>query len=336
MSWMTIAFLLVVAAFLAWQRQAAYIFLQNFLPTMGRKLPIALLTLWFVATMVFTLTKLTGGEEEAIIREGRRDPQMIAALRAKYYLDRPVLEQYWIQMKKLAVLDTLPSRMQRDRTFRDVLHDHMPYTWSLGWRALVLAVSFGLPIGMLCAVWHNRWVDQGGMVLALLGVSVPSFVLASLAVFYLSRMWQLVPATSYSDPLFMWVPAACLGAFPFAAVLRLTRASMLEALREDYVRTARAKGVSELKVVMSHALRNSLSAVVTYVGPVTAGLLTGSLIVETIFDIPGTGDMFVRSTQNRDMPLIMGIAVFYCSLLVTANLIVDSIYPVLNPRLREK
>lgn len=313
-----------------------WLFACSFGPAFIKKLPIALLTIWFVGTAVFLLAEAAGGQEAMLLGEGRYDERTVQALRSQLGLDRPLHQQYIHQMSKVLMLDSVPSMHQRNQTFREILRVHLPESLALGWRALALAVMLGVPAGVLCAIRHNGWLDQGGKVAALVGVSVPNFVLASLAIYWLARRLQWFPATEWTNPYYMWIPAACLGAFPFAAILRLTRASMLEAMREDYIRTARAKGLSEFKVVVKHALRNSLSAVVTYIGPVTAGLLTGSLVVERIFNIPGIGDMFVKSVQNRDLPLIMGISVFFCMLLVTANLIVDSVYPVLNPRLREK
>lgn len=330
-SYLLLAGLLV---FLIWNYRSVGTFLTIFFPIFLKKLPLAVFTMFVVATTVFFLTKAAGGEEEMLLKEGRVDPKVYANLRAQWGLDKPLLIQYRIQMKELLFLNTVPSLHQNQKTFREVARDHAPVTARLAWRAMLLAVAFGIPIGVMCAVWHNRWVDQLGRVAALVGVSVPSFILASLAIFFFARRWQMIRATEWQNPSNLWLAGACLAAFPFAAILRLTRASMLEALREDYVRTARSKGVNEWVVVFRHALRNSLSAVVTYLGPVTAGLLVGSLIVEQIFAIPGMGDMFVKSVSNRDMPLILGITCFYSGLLVTANLIVDSLYPVLNPRLR--
>ena len=209
--------------------------------------------------------------------------------------------------------------------------------------------------------------------MALGGVSVPSFILASILLFLFCRQWDFfgiqlggMRTIGWTDPtekfnffgttyilipdgltgfpravweeicrFRLWIPSIALGAFPFAAILRLTRSSMLDALSQDYVRTARAKGVSPFKVVAKHALRNALTPVVTYMGPVTAGVLTGSLVVETIFAIPGLGKFFVDMVNNRDMPLIMGLTVFYSALLIMMNLLVDAVYPILNPKLRK-
>ena len=327
--------LIVVVALVIWARKGVVLFLRSFGPVFLKKLPTAILTLVMVSALVFFGAQAIGGQEDMLIKEGRMDARTIEALRERYGFNDPIMVQYWNHLKLLIQFDSLPSPHQNNRTFRDILNNHLMVTVSLGWRALALAVIFGVPLGILTALWHNRWPDQAGMVLALIGVSVPNFIIATVLLYFLSRKWQIFPATEWADPVRMWIPAVALGAFPFAAVLRLTRASMLEALREDYVRTARAKGLSETKVVAKHALRNSLSAVVTYLGPVAAGLMVGSLVVETIFNIPGIGDMFVVSVQNRDVPLIMSISVLYCILLVSANLLVDSLYPVLNPRLRD-
>ncbi len=332
MNWVGGTFLVAVLALLVWRWRSVATFVVLFLPGLLKKLPVALLTMWFVATLVFFGTKMVG---DGVMTEGRMDEITRQNLMKQWGMDRPLHVQYFDQMTKLAVLDTMPSRVQQNKTMRDILRDHFPHSAALGWRAIVLAVSLGIPIGMICALFHNRWVDQGGTGLALLGVSVPNFIIASLAVYFLARRLKWFEATNWTDPVNMWIPAIALGAFPFAAILRLTRASMLDALSEDYVRTARAKGVAEWKVIVRHTLRNALSPVVTVLGPITAGVLTGSLVVEKIFVIPGIGDMFVKSVQNRDLPLIMGISVFYCALLVFMNLVVDALYPVLNPKLRQ-
>lgn len=332
MSWIGGIFLAAIAAFCIWQWRAVGTFLSLLLPSLMRKLPLALVTMWFVATLVFVGTKLVG---EDVMTEGRMDEATRQNILKQWGLNDPLHVQYVKQVSRLMVFDTLPSRHQNGRTMRAIMRDHFHHTASLGWRALTLAICLGIPVGVLCAMFHNRLVDQAGKGMALVCVSVPSFIGASLALYFLARRWNLFPATSWTNPVYMWVPACALAAFPFASIMRLTRASMLEALSEDYVRTARAKGVAEWKVIFRHTLRNALSPVITVIGPITAGVLTGSLVVEKIFVIPGIGDMFVKSVQNRDLPLIMGISVFYCGMLVFMNLVVDSVYPILNPRLRK-
>lgn len=328
-----------------------------------QKLPMAIITLVVVASVCFVLTKAAG--EEAAFGEKDPPPEVRAQIAKKWGLDRPWYEQYVLHMSKLLVFDSMESRKQKNKSLRDVLGDHLPASVRLGVRAVLLALIFGVPIGVICAVYHNRIIDNAGTVMALAGVSVPSFILASILVFLLCREWVIgnltigpMPAIGWADPstpgwmlgsspgwldgvwnevfrVRLWIPALALGAFPFAAILRLTRSSMLDALSQDYVRTARAKGVAPWKVVAHHALRNALSPVVTYLGPVTAGVLTGSLVVEKIFAIPGLGKFFVDSVNNRDLPIIMGLTVFYSALLIFMNLLVDAIYPILNPRLRK-
>ncbi|MGF1574177.1 MAG: ABC transporter permease [Sumerlaeia bacterium] len=279
------------------------------------------------------MSKLSGDDNLAL--EGRNDEQALQMLRKQYGLDQPLYIQYFQQVGKLLTFDSQPSRFDRNKTFRTIMKDHFPISASLGLRAITLALVFGIPIGILAAIFHNKPIDQGGTVLALVGVSVPNFILGSLIVFLLVRKLGWFQATNWTDGWNLWIPAVALGAFPFAAILRLTRTAMLDSLREDYIRTARAKGLSEAVVILRHALRNSLTSVVTYVGPVVAGILIGSLVVERIFLIPGIGDMFVTSVSNRDTPLVLGISVFFCASLIFMNLIVDSLYPILNPRLRK-
>lgn len=335
------------------------------------RLPLSALTLVLVATLCFALTKIAG--EEAAFGEKEPPAEVRAAIEKEWGLDRPLHEQYFLHMSRLLVFDSMPSRIQRGQTIRDVLGSQLPTSIRLGVRALILAVLFGIPVGVVAAVHHNRLLDNTSTVLALFGVSVPSFIIASLLVYLLTSQWELfgvrltpMQAINWQQPVesFMWggdkyylippnvtgvpraileelfrfrlwIPSLALAAFPFAAILRLTRSAMLDALSQDYVRTARAKGVSTWKVVGIHALRNALTPVVTFMGPVTAAVLTGSLVVEKIFALPGIGTFFITSVNNRDLPIIMGLVVFYSALLIAMNLLVDALYPLLNPRLRK-
>lgn len=322
------------------------------------KLCISALTLVIVASLCFLLTKVAG--EEAAFGEKNPPPEIRAQIEAKWGMNRPLHEQYFLHMSKLLVFDSMESRKQRNKTLRDVLSEHLPTSLRLGARALIMATTFGITIGVIAAVHHNRIIDNAGTFFSLIGVSVPNFIIASILLFMLTRDWprvgwEALPAIGWDRPLTplslqnmgflqpvideifrfrMWIPAISLGAFPFAAILRLTRSAMLDALSQDYIRTARAKGVAAWKVIARHALRNALTPVVTYLGPVTAGVLTGSLVVEKVFALPGLGKFFVDSVNNRDLPIIMGLTVFYSGLLIGMNLLVDAIYPILNPRLR--
>lgn len=324
---------LALVTLIALRWETFLLFAKIFVPIFFSKLPAALITLWFVATLVFCLTKLSG--DDNLLVEGRVDQATLEAQRKFYGLDRPIHEQYLTQVGTLLTLDSQPSRFDRNKTFRKILVQHFPISASLGLRAITLALLFGVPIGIISALYHNRFVDQAGTFIALVGVSVPNFIIGTVMVTVLVRQLGWFQATNWTNGFNLWIPAMALGAFPFAAILRLTRTSMLDALREDYIRTARAKGLSEWRVVLRHALRNSLTSVVTYLGPVMAGVLIGSLVVEQIFIIPGIGDTFVKSVSNRDTPIVLGISVFFCSLLIFMNLVVDSIYPILNPRLRK-
>ncbi len=328
-----------------------------------QKLVVGFLTLLLVSTVCFGFIKLAG--EEAAFGEKNPPPEVREEIMKKWGLDRPLHEQYFLHLSKLLVFDSMESRLQKNRSLRDILREQLPTSVRLGVRALIFALAVGIPIGVVCAVYHNRWMDNLGTLMALVGVSVPSFIIASLMIFFLCREWEVLgftwepmPAIGWQEStppyelvdntpawfkgvwaeifrLRMWIPSIALAGFPFAAVLRLTRSSMLDALNQDYIRTARAKGVAAWKVVAHHALRNALTPVVTFLGPVTAGILTGSLVVEKIFALPGLGKFFVDSVNNRDMPLIMGLTVFYSALLIFMNLLVDAIYPILNPRLKK-
>jgi len=253
---------------------------------------------------------------------------------------------YWLKWMNFG-----PSYTSRSRTVNDIFRDQLPVSFQLGMFALLIAVIIGMPLGILSALNHNRWPDYLGMGVAIFGVSVPTIVLAPTLVWIFGVSLKWLPPTGWgAKPPFVmglfpshlgWdyftyaiLPAFVLGFGSSAVIARLTRASVLQVIREDYIRTARAKGLSERLVILRHALKNALIPVVTVLGPLFAGLVTGTFITELVFGIPGLGKYFVISISNRDYPVIMGTILLYAVFLVISNLVVDLIYGFLDPRIR--
>ena len=288
--------------------------------------------LLIVASITFALLRfLPGGPFE---REKALPPEILRNIEARYHLDEPLGRQYLRYLADLARGDLGPSYKYVGRDVTQILREAFPVSIQLGAVAFVLSCLFGVATGLFAAVHRGSSVDRAIMLLALLGVSVPSFVLGAVLVLGVGLGLGWLPAALWEGPLYAVLPALTLAALPTAYVAQLTRTSVIEVIDLDHVRTARAKGLSELRVRLRHVLRNALLAVVTYFGPLLAVLLTGSFVVEQIFAIPGIGRFFVTAVTNRDYPLVMGVTLLYAVLVVGANLVVDLLYGWLDPRIR--
>ncbi len=288
--------------------------------------------LFMVATMTFVLLRfLPGGPFD---REKTLPPEILRNIEARYHLDESVPEQFIRYLSGVLRGDFGPSYKYTGRDVSDILTDSFPISLQLGSLALMIASFGGVAIGLTAAVRHGSVLDRGLMLLSVAGMSVPSFVLGALLVlsFGLSLGW--LPAALWEGPSYAVLPALTLAALPMAYIAQLTRSSVLEVMHLDYVRTARAKGLSERAVRWRHVLRNALLAVVTYLGPLVAVLLTGSFVVEQIFAIPGMGRFFVTAVTNRDYPLVLGATLVYACLIILANIVVDILYAFLDPRIR--
>jgi oligopeptide transport system permease protein len=294
----------------------------------------AVVTLFLVATLTFFLMFLVPGGP--FLSEKAPSPQTLAALKAKYGLDKPVGDQYFIYMGNLLKGDFGTSLKMRGREVGQVISDGFPVSAQIGGIAALLAVTVGISLGSYAAYRRGKFVDNIIMVFATFGVAVPSFVLGT-ALLYILGVWlHILPTIGLSTPLHYIMPVIALAFYPTAYIARLMRSSMLDVLGQDYMRTARAKGLSQMKSLFKHALRNAVLPIVTYLGPMLAYVLTGSLIVERIFSIPGLGSSFISSITNRDYPLIMGLTVFLAFLLITLNVIVDIAYKLIDPRIKLK
>lgn len=261
-------------------------------------------------------------------------PQIKANLEAFYGLDQPLVTQYLNYMGNALRGDLGPSYLQRNRTVNDIIKQQLPPSATLGVLALGVALLLGVPIGILSAVKQNTWLDYFGMFVAVAGVSVPAMTLGPLLIWGVALELDLLPVARWGTWQQAVLPSLTLGLGSAAILARLTRASMLQVIHQDYIRTARSKGLGERTVINKHALRNALIPVVTVLGPLFAALVTGSMVVEQIFAIPGLGRYFVDSVAARDYPVIMGTTLLYALVLVISNLLVDISYTLIDPRIR--
>jgi oligopeptide transport system permease protein len=294
----------------------------------------ACVVLWVIITITFGLMHAIPGGP--FTQEKKLPPAVMATVEARYHLDESLWNQYVDYVEHAAVLDLGPSYKYPGKTVNDIIAETMPVSAELGLVSLLLAIGVGVFSGMVAAWYKNTWIDYGMMVGATLGVSVPSFILAAVLIQLFAFTWPILPAAMWKGPAYVILPALALAAQPTAFIMRLTRSSILEALGQDYIRTARSRGVGTRTLLCRHALRNALLPVISYIGPLTAALLTGSFIVETIFAIPGLGRHFVTSIYNRDYTVILGITIFYSFLIMVMNLLIDVIYPLLDPRITLK
>ena len=290
------------------------------------------LVLWTVATITFGFLRLLPGGP--FDRDKVLPPEVLRNVEARYQLDRPLAVQYVRYIGGLLRGDLGPSYKYVSRDVADILQDAVPVSLQLGALALVLALGLGIPVGLLAGMYRGRAADQATTLLALFGMSVPSFVLGALLILVVGLWLGWLPAALWEGPSHAVLPALTLAGAPAAYIARLTRSGVLDVIDLDWVRTARAKGLPESRVRVRHILRNALLAVVTYFGPLLALLLTGSFVVEQIFSVPGMGRFFVTAVLNRDYPLVLGVTLVYSTLVVLANLLVDLLYAWLDPRIR--
>ena len=295
-----------------------------------RRLLILIPTLWVIATLTFFLVHAAPGgpfQSEREIPAAAREQLM-----RKYGLDQPLHRQYLTFIVNAARLDFGPSYKFPQREVREIILEAFPVSAELGGWALLVAILFGVPIGVIAAVRQNSRVDYASMGIALAGVSVPNFVLGPVLVLGLSLTVYLLPPALWQGPESRVLPVLTLSTAYVAYIARLARGGMLEVLRQDYIRTARAKGLSESVVVGKHALRLGMLPVVSYIGPAAARIIMGSIVVESIFAIPGLGRYLVNAAFNRDYTLVLGEVLFYAGFLLVLNLIVDVAYTRLDPR----
>jgi len=300
-----------------------------------RRLVGAVPTLFVIITATFFLIRLAPGGP--FDQEQRLPPEIQANLEAAYGLDQPILVQYGRYLAGLLRGDFGPSYKYRDFTVTELIAGGLPISVSLGVAAVLCAVLIGVPLGSLAALRRNQWPDRVLMIVAVLGIAVPGFVIAPLLalVFGIYLKWLPVAGWEHGTLVDAVLPVTALALPVIAFVARLMRGSLLEVLGSNFIRSARARGLSQRRVVLHHALRPALLPVVSYLGPATAAVLTGSLVVETIFGIPGMGRYLVQGAINRDYTLVMGMVIVFAALTLLLNLVVDLLYGWLDPRVRD-
>ena len=291
-----------------------------------------ILTLFIIITATFLLMQAApGGPFQS---EKEVPPAIEAALNAYYGLDQPLYKQYVDYLVSVVQWDFGPSFKYKGQSVNDLINSGFPVSFILGMEAIFLALAIGVLLGVIAALRHNKWQDYTAMIIAVMGISVPSFIFASVLQYVFAMKMGLFPVARWESFSYTILPALALSSTPMAFIARLTRSSMLEVLSNDYIKTARAKGLSGGTITIRHTIRNALLPVVSYLGPLVAAILTGSFIIEKIFAVPGLGMHFVTSITNRDYTVIMGVTVFYSILLLVSILLVDIAYGLIDPRIK--
>ena len=308
--------------------------LGNMLRFIARRLLVAIPTLFLVVTMAFFMMRAAPGNP--FVGERKLAPEVERNVMAKYGLDRPLHEQYVAYLGGVLKGDFGPSLKYKDKTVLQILAENYKVSLVLGLSAITLAAAIGMSLGVMAALRQNGWIDYGVTGVAILGVCIPTFVTAPLLVLLFGSTLEWLPNGGWNGGALqnLILPITVLALPQIAIISRLTRSGMVEVLQSNYVRTAKAKGLPMGLIVRRHALRAAVLPLVSYLGPACAGLLTGSLVVEKIFNLPGLGKFFVISALQRDYTVVMGMVIFYAALIVLLNLIADLVYALLDPRVR--
>ena len=289
-------------------------------------------TLFFVILLTFILMhSIPGGP---FTRERKLLPAVEQALSEKYHLNDPLPKQFFDYLKGLAALDLGPSFTYAGQTVNEFIASGFPVSARIGAAAIFFVILLSVPLGVFAALNSGKWQDMLIMAVATLGVTIPSFVIATLLIYFLAFKLNLFPTFGLDSWKSYVMPVIALAGYSLSFITRLVRSSLLEVMGQDYIRTARAKGLSEAKVIVFHALRNAMIPVITIIGPTVAAFLTGSFVIEKIFALPGLGIHFVTSISNRDYTTIMGVTIFYAAFLVAMTLVVDIFYVIIDPRIK--
>lgn len=297
-----------------------------------KRLGYILVSLFFIVTLTFLLMQAAPGGPFA--SEKKLPPKLEEQMNEAYGLNDPIHVQYIDYLTRIAKWDFGPSFKYVGQSVNDIISRSFPYSLVLGLESILLALSIGVLLGVIAALYHNKFPDYIAMVIAVLGISVPSFVLAAVLQYVFAFKLQVLPIAKFDSFAHTILPAVALAATPLAFIARLMRSSMLEVLSSDYIKTAKAKGLNARVTIYRHGIRNAILPVISYLGPLVTAILTGSFIIETIFAIPGLGREFVTSVTNRDYTVIMGTTVFFAVLLLVSILIVDIIYSLIDPRIK--
>lgn len=297
-----------------------------------KRLVSSIITIWFVITITFFLMHAIPGGPFTTDR--KLPPAVEQNLKVKFGMDKSLGGQYETYLVGLLHGDLGPSMTTEGLTVNQVIGNSFPASLKVGICAILFSLIIGLILGIIAALKQGKFLDNLCMIISTIGVAVPSMILAPILIYVFAVKLGVLPAVGLDVPSNYVMPAIALGLYYMAFISRLVRSSLVEVVRQDYIRVARAKGLSKRKIILKHALRNSLIPLITYLGPITAGVLTGSFVIETVFGIPGIGREFVQSISNRDYTTTLGVTVFFCAFLIVANLIVDLLYVVVDPRIK--
>ncbi|MCQ2436939.1 MAG: ABC transporter permease [Clostridia bacterium] len=299
-----------------------------------KRLLAGIVTAVVLITVAFFMMHAMPGSPFSPAEQKNVPPEVLERIAASYGLDKPVMEQYVTFWQQLLHGNLGVSYKKTDTSVNSIIGEHFPSSAKVGGIAVLMSLIIGIPLGLLAAVYRGKFMDGFSMVFATIGISIPVFVISVLLMYLFAGVLNWLPSFGLTSWRHYILPVACLSFNPIAYIARQTRSSMLEALQQDYIRTARAKGVGELAVVAKHALKNAITPVVTYLGPLVAGLLTGSFVVENLFAVPGIGRYFVRSVTDRDYTMIMGIVIFYGLFVIICNLVSDILLAIIDPRVK--
>ena len=299
-----------------------------------RRILEAIPTLFILITVSFFMMRLAPGSPFS--SEKNYPPEVIANIEAKYHLNEPLMVQYGIYLKNLAHGDFGPSFKYKDYTVNQLVAQAFPVSLKLGFSAFILALVFGISAGVIAALKQNKWLDYLIMTFAMTGVVVPSFVVAPLLVLIFSITLKLLPSGGWNNGqfIYMLMPMVALSLSYIASIARIMRSSMIEVLHSNFIRTAKAKGLPMSRIVLKHALRPALLPVISYMGPAFVGIITGSMVIESIFVLPGIGHLFVNGALNRDYSLVLSLTILVGTLTIVFNAIVDILYAVIDPKIR--
>lgn len=299
-----------------------------------KRVALGILSIFIVATLTFFLMNLVPGGP--FVAEKSISQAAQEALAAKYGLDKPLFQRYLTYMGDLLKGDMGVSLRQRGRTVSDIIFSKLPVSMRLAGVAVAVALIVGIPLGCLSAYNRGKLADNFIIVLATCGIAIPSFITSVFLLYVFGSRLHIFPTVGLNTLSSYIMPVTALAIYPAAYITRLMRSSLLDVMGQDYIRTARAKGLGNFVILFKHALRNAILPVITYVGPMLAGLMTGSFVVEKIFTIPGLGREFVSSITNRDYTMIMGTTILLATFIITANVIVDILYKIIDPRIKLK
>lgn len=298
-----------------------------------KRITTMILTVWIIASLTFVVMKFIPGDPFASDADVLPE-EVLQNMRAKYNLDKPLPVQYVLYLKNLVMFDLGPSIQSETRDVNTLIADGFPASALIGIQAIIIALVFGLALGILAALYHNRMLDYLSMFVAIIGISIPSFILAPMLIKLFAVDLGWLPVASWGSWKHTVLPSIALALSPLAVIARFMRSSMLEVMNQNYIKTAIAKGIPTLGIVVNHGIRNAILPVVTFIGPLFAALITGTFVIEKIFAIPGIGKYFVDSIFNRDYPVILGTTVFFSVILIFTLFLIDISYRLIDPRIK--